>query len=181
METQAWSLATTSNRYYVKQSSHILTQWHDTSLSTVLGFNILTVALEPFHFLGNMAWIMVYSYYTCKMVYGTTVYNGRIKWSHAHHMWMHQRIQHKATEYELWHQCAAYPGTRTMLNIQQHSMDNIPMLQGNHFYRCPSCMHGKMTRRITIDKGKYSKKRIQELSENPNNSPTHLAPGKCSI
>ena len=56
-----------------------------------------------------------------------------------------------AAKWELWHQRLVHPGTRVM--EQQHQCsDGVPPLRGNAFWRCPSCMSGKL---ITKQSGKH--------------------------
>ena len=54
-----------------------------------------------------------------------------------------------AAKWELWHQRLVHPGTRVMEHQHQCS-DGVPQLRGNAFWRCPSCMSGKLTTTIKI-------------------------------
>ena len=58
-----------------------------------------------------------------------------------------------AAKWELWHQRLAHCGTRVLENIHLHA-EGVPKLQGNAFYKCPSCMSGKLcTKQPTHRKG----------------------------
>lgn len=48
----------------------------------------------------------------------------------------------QAASYELWHQRLCHPGTNIMQNIHKHSK-GVPILKGNTFWKCPSCLQGK--------------------------------------
>jgi hypothetical protein len=53
---------------------------------------------------------------------------------------------------ELMHQCLGHPGECIMKTIPHH-MEDISPLKGNSFYKCASCIHGKMThpnRQLTL-------------------------------
>ena len=45
--------------------------------------------------------------------------------------------------WELWHQRLAHCGRWAMENIHKHA-EGVPKLHGNAFYKCPSCMAGKL-------------------------------------
>jgi deoxyuridine 5'-triphosphate nucleotidohydrolase len=49
-----------------------------------------------------------------------------------------------AARYELWHQRLAHAGTWVLENCHKHCI-GIPKLNGNSFYKCPSCMSGKLS------------------------------------
>jgi hypothetical protein len=51
-----------------------------------------------------------------------------------------------AAQYELFHQRFGHPGERTMKQLH-HFIDDVPILKGNAFYKCPSCMHTKCKQR----------------------------------
>ena len=51
-----------------------------------------------------------------------------------------------AASFELWHQRLAHPGQNTMQIVHQHVL-GVPKLRGNAFYKCPSCMSAKMSKR----------------------------------
>ncbi len=58
-----------------------------------------------------------------------------------------------AAKWELWHQRLGHCGTRVLENIHKH-VHGVPKLQGNAFYKCPSCMSGKLcTKQPTHRKG----------------------------
>ena len=58
-----------------------------------------------------------------------------------------------AAKWELWHQRLGHCGTRVLETIHKH-VDGVPKLQGNAFYKCPSCMSGKLcTKQPTHRKG----------------------------
>ena len=61
-----------------------------------------------------------------------------------------------AAKYELWHQRLGHPGINTMADIHKH-VDGIPQLRGNPFYRCPSCMAGKLCNKQPIGKSKKTR------------------------
>ncbi len=65
-----------------------------------------------------------------------------------------------AARYELWHQRTAHSGQKTM-EILHHHADGVPKLKGNAFYRCPSCMSGKLATKQPI--GTASKKHQQKV------------------
>ena len=67
-----------------------------------------------------------------------------------------------AARYELWHQRTAHAGSST-LEILHHHCDGVPKLKGNSFYRCPSCMQGKLATRQPI--GTKTKKHQQHNSK----------------
>ena len=48
----------------------------------------------------------------------------------------------QAASYELWHQRLCHPGNNVMQNIHKHTT-GVPILKGNTFWKCPSCMQGK--------------------------------------
>ena len=53
-----------------------------------------------------------------------------------------------AAKWELWHQRLVHPGTRVM---EQHYLcsDGVPQLRRNAFWRCPSCMSGKLMTKLS--------------------------------
>jgi deoxyuridine 5'-triphosphate nucleotidohydrolase len=61
-----------------------------------------------------------------------------------------------AAKYELWHQRLCHPGISTMESIHKHVI-GIPKLKGNSFYRCPSCMSGKLCNKRSIGKSPITK------------------------
>ena len=56
-----------------------------------------------------------------------------------------------AARYELWHQRTAHAGQSVMESLHQH-VDGVPKLHGNAFYKCPSCMSGKLSTKRAIGK-----------------------------
>ena len=52
-----------------------------------------------------------------------------------------------AALWELWHQRLAHPGTQVMEQAHK-DVDGVPKLRGNAFYRCPSCMSGKLCTKL---------------------------------
>ena len=48
-----------------------------------------------------------------------------------------------AAQFELWHQRLAHCGSGVLEEIHKH-VDGVPKLRGNAFYKCPSCMSGKL-------------------------------------
>ena len=61
-----------------------------------------------------------------------------------------------AAQYELWHQRTAHAGESALANLHKH-VHGAPLLRGNAFYRCPSCMSGKLSTKRSI--GKRPRKR----------------------
>ena len=51
-----------------------------------------------------------------------------------------------AASYELWHQRTGHAGKSVLQYLHQHA-HGVPKLRGNAFYRCPSCMSGKLCTR----------------------------------
>ena len=60
-------------------------------------------------------------------------------------------LSSKAGKYELWHQRLAHCGTWVLENIHKHVI-GIPKLQGNPFYKCPSCMTAKLATKRASNK-----------------------------
>lgn len=60
-----------------------------------------------------------------------------------------------AASFELWHQCLCHPGRNIMDNIHKHT--NVPQLQGNTFWKCPSCMSGKFDKSYHVREKNASK------------------------
>jgi hypothetical protein len=52
----------------------------------------------------------------------------------------------QAAQYELYHQRFGHPGHRTMSILHKH-VDDVPILQGNAFYKCASCIQAKCKHR----------------------------------
>ena len=79
-----------------------------------------------------------------------------------------------AAKYELWHQRTAHAGFNTLEHLHKH-VTGVPPLKGNAFYRCPSCMSGKLVRVNDILVNPRHRKvhnvRLQQLRLLP-----HLAP-----
>ena len=48
-----------------------------------------------------------------------------------------------AAKYELWHQRLGHCGAWALENAHKHCI-GVPKLRGNSFYKCPSCMAGKL-------------------------------------
>ena len=48
-----------------------------------------------------------------------------------------------AASWELWHQRLGHSGTSVLETIHDHA-EGVPRLHGNAFYKCPSCMPGKL-------------------------------------
>ena len=61
-----------------------------------------------------------------------------------------------AATYELWHQRTAHAGLNTLETLHKH-VNGVPALKGNAFYRCPSCMSGKLCTKRSIGKPTTSK------------------------
>jgi dUTP pyrophosphatase len=73
-----------------------------------------------------------------------------------------------AASYELWHQRTAHVGQRVLLDLHQHAT-GVPKLYGNAFYKCSSCMTGKLcTKRINKrTKTSKSSKEAEIIKETP--------------
>ena len=56
-----------------------------------------------------------------------------------------------AAQYELWHQRCTHRGKRTLSILHKHAT-GVPHLKGNEFWKCPSCLPGKLA--IKIDHSK---------------------------
>ena len=75
----------------------------------------------------------------------------------------------KAAEYELWHQRLGHCSNETLLIMHQHAK-GIPTMTGrNGFYRCASCMRGKMTKKA-YHRNKH--KHRKHKPKHKNNEPT---------
>ena len=61
------------------------------------------------------------------------------------------RKLNSAAQYELWHQRTAHAGTSALAELHKH-VNGVPLLRGNTFYRCPSCMSGKLSTKRAIGK-----------------------------
>ena len=73
-----------------------------------------------------------------------------------------------AASYELWHQRTAHAGINTLETLHKH-VQGVPALKGNAFYRCPSCMSGKLCTKRSIGKPTTSKGATsQQYRTNPN-------------
>ena len=48
-----------------------------------------------------------------------------------------------AAKWELWHQRLGHCGTKVLQDLHKHAI-GVPKLKGNAFYKCPSCMAGKL-------------------------------------
>ena len=67
-----------------------------------------------------------------------------------------------AATFELWHQRLAHAGQSTMQMMDKHAI-GIPRLKGNAFFRCPSCMTGKLcTKRKVHQKQAVTKQKVTE-------------------
>ena len=88
-----------------------------------------------------------------------------------------------AATYELWHQRTAHAGTNTLETLHKHVL-GVPALKGNAFYRCPSCMSGKLcTKRSigkpTTSKGATSQQQNQKLTPSTKaTTETNMLPGQ---
>ena len=69
-----------------------------------------------------------------------------------------------AAQYELWHQRTAHAGTNVLAELHKH-VNGVPLLRGNAFYRCPSCMSGKLSTKRAI--GKKQRKDVNKPSITP--------------
>jgi deoxyuridine 5'-triphosphate nucleotidohydrolase len=73
-----------------------------------------------------------------------------------------------AAKWELWHQRLAHCGSWAMENAHKHVI-GIPPLRGNSFYRCPSCMVGKLCTKRSNNKRNRNLGTVlcQPVSSNP--------------
>jgi hypothetical protein len=71
-----------------------------------------------------------------------------------------------AAKFELWHQRLGHPGLSTMQNIHKHAK-GITALKGNSFYRCPSCMSGKLCTKVPIGKKNRNNKLGASITTTP--------------
>ena len=63
-----------------------------------------------------------------------------------------------AARYELWHQRTAHAGQTVLDQLHKH-VRGVPKLHGNAFYKCPSCMSGKLSTKRAIGKAPKPKGR----------------------
>ena len=74
----------------------------------------------------------------------------------------------KAASFELWHQRLCHPGNNIMASIHNHAI-GIPKLNGNSFWKCPSCMESKCQKTYhtksskSLQQKKWKKATLQEL------------------
>ena len=66
-----------------------------------------------------------------------------------------------AARYELWHQRTCHAGTSTLESLHHH-VDGVPQLKGNAFYRCPSCMTGKLATKQPIGRKKKAQSKPKD-------------------
>ena len=74
-----------------------------------------------------------------------------------------------AATYELWHQRTGHASSHALQVLHQHAK-GVPKLKGNAFYKCPSCMTGKLaTKRSLASRKKLKCIPIppQDQDENP--------------
>ncbi len=76
------------------------------------------------------------------------------------------RLLSNAARYELWHQRTAHSGQKTMEILHNHA-DGVPKLKGNAFYRCPSCMSGKLATKQPIGVKSKKHQRPVEPTDRP--------------
>jgi dUTP pyrophosphatase len=76
-----------------------------------------------------------------------------------------------AAKFELWHQRLGHPGLSTMQIIHKH-VKGITALKGNSFYRCPSCMSGKLCTKVPIGK-KVKNNKLGASIPSPPTQPQH--------
>ena len=69
-----------------------------------------------------------------------------------------------AALYELWHQRTAHAGKTCLTNLHKH-VKGVPKLHGNEFYRCPSCMSGKLATKRAIGKERKSTRKKKRKSK----------------
>jgi hypothetical protein len=78
-----------------------------------------------------------------------------------------------AARYELWHQRTAHAG-QSVLDILHKHAKGVPRLHGNAFYKCPSCMSGKLSTKRAIGKNTSKKKKIPLSTPEDNDDDIHL-------
>ena len=67
---------------------------------------------------------------------------------------IHVNALSDAAKYELWHQRLGHCGSWAMTEAHKHCV-GVPKLRGNSFYKCPSCMMGKLcTKRSNIKRNR---------------------------
>ena len=81
--------------------------------------------------------------------------------SNKKHRSSHVKALNSAAQYELWHQRTAHAGSRCLSILHNH-VKGVPKLRGNSFYRCPSCMSGKLCTKVPIGKLSKPMKRKQD-------------------
>ena len=80
------------------------------------------------------------------------------------------RYLSKAATFELWHQRTGHAGRTCLTNLHKHA-EGVPPLSGNAFWRCPSCMSGKLCTKRPV--GKLSKQRRRQMKKQGVNSVDH--------
>ena len=79
-----------------------------------------------------------------------------------------------AAKYELWHQRTAHAGSNVLDQLHKHAQ-GVPQLRGNAFYRCPSCLSGKLCTKRHIGKPTPSKGALRpNLHPTPPSVPTAI-------
>ena len=66
-----------------------------------------------------------------------------------------------AAKYELWHQRTAHAGESVLQNLHKHVV-GVTKLHGNVFYKCHSCLSGKLSTKRRFGKPRHSTKRVKE-------------------
>ena len=72
-----------------------------------------------------------------------------------------------AAKHELWHQRLMHPGENIMRHQHNHCT-GVPKLRGNAFWKCPSCLHGKGTKkpvRHNLGANKTTKTKVDNVEE----------------
>jgi dUTP pyrophosphatase len=73
-------------------------------------------------------------------------------------------------KFELWHQRLAHVGINTLENLHKHVV-GVPPLKGNAFYRCPSCMSGKLCTKRPI--GQPTSTKGATIAQQPSDQPSN--------
>ena len=76
-----------------------------------------------------------------------------------------------AAKYELWQQRTGHAGATTLESLHKHDK-GVPKLHGNVFYRCPSCMSGKLCTKRSIGKKKKTTDNKNIVHDTPQHDTT---------
>ena len=82
-----------------------------------------------------------------------------------------------AAQYELWHQRTGHAGHTVLRNLNKHA-EGVPLLKGNAFYKCPSCMTGKLCTKRPYKKTSVQKHSKEEEEHGDDMDIIHGQPGQ---